>query len=69
MVVITTKVVVHVAKYLAINYDKVMMINNQSFGLTFMLYLVDAFKCILILLNLKRLVGDGTINNLTNWSK
>jgi hypothetical protein len=69
MVLITTKVIVHVARYLAINYDEVTMINNQSFGLAFVLYLEDAFKCILILLNLKRLVGGGTINNLTNGSK
>ncbi len=69
MVLITTKVVVNVARYLAINYDKVTMINNQSFGLAFVFYLVDAFKCILILLNLKRFISDDTINNLTNGSK
>jgi hypothetical protein len=41
------------------------MINNQ-YGGNIHAYLVDGFKHILVLLNLERLVGGSTFDNLTN---
>ncbi len=52
-------------KYIVINYDEVMIVDNQSW-VNIYAYLVEGFKCSLILLNLERLVSGGTISNLTN---
>jgi hypothetical protein len=41
------------------------MVDNQSW-VNVHAYFVEGFKCILILLNLERLVGGGITNNLTN---
>jgi hypothetical protein len=60
-----TNVAIHVAKYLVVNYKEVIMTDNQSW-ISIHTYLVEGFKCILVLLNLKRLVSGGTVDNLTN---
>jgi hypothetical protein len=65
MVFTAIKVMVHATRYLAISCDKVMMINNQSW-VNIHAHLVDGFKCISILLDLKRSIDGGIINNLTN---
>jgi hypothetical protein len=65
IVLISTKVVVHVAMYFAISCDEVTMINNQSW-VNIHAYLVEGFKCIPIFLNLEILVDGGTTNYLTN---
>jgi hypothetical protein len=44
--------------------DEVMMVDNQSW-VNIHAYLADGFKCISILLNSEKLIGSGTINNLT----
>jgi hypothetical protein len=64
IVLIATKMVSHAAKYLVI-CNEVMMIDNESW-INIHTYLVEDFKCIPILLNLKGLVNGGTIDNLTN---
>jgi hypothetical protein len=64
MVFSAIKVTIHATRYFAICCDKVMMIDNQSW-LTSMLTLWMAFKCMSILLDLKRPTDGGTINNLT----
>jgi len=58
-------VAIHVAKYLVVSCNEVIMIDNQSW-INIHTYLVKGFKCIPILLNLERLVSGGTIDNLTN---
>jgi hypothetical protein len=50
---------------LCITCDKMMMANNKSL-INIHVYLVDGFKCIPILLNLKKMVNGGTFNNLSN---
>jgi hypothetical protein len=40
------------------------MMDNQSW-VNIHVYLANGFKCILILLNLEKLIGSGTIDNLT----
>jgi hypothetical protein len=65
MVFTAIKVMVHATRHLVICCDKVMMIDNQSW-VNIHAHLVDGFKCILILLHLKRPTDGGTINNLTN---
>jgi uncharacterized protein related to proFAR isomerase len=65
IVLITTKVDVHVARYLVVSCDEVMMINNQSW-VNFHTYLMEGFEHIPILLHLERLVGGGNVDNLTN---
>jgi len=52
------------ARYLAFSYDEVMMINNQSWCNSHV-YVVDGFEKMPLLLNLERVVGKGTTNNLT----
>jgi hypothetical protein len=64
IVPIASKMVIHVVKYLVI-CNEVMMIDNESW-INIHTYLVEGFKCILILLNLERLVSGGIANNLTN---
>ncbi len=44
--------------------DEVTMMDNQSW-VNIHVYLANGFKCILILLNLEKLIGSGTIDNLT----
>jgi len=46
------------------NCDEVTTMDNQSW-VNIHAYLVDGFKCISILLNLEKLIGGGTIDNLT----
>ncbi len=46
------------------NCDEMTIVDNQSW-VNIHAYLVDGFKCISILLNLEKLIGDGTIDNLT----
>jgi hypothetical protein len=41
-----------------------MMVDDQSW-VNIQAYLMDGFKCILILLNLEKLIDNGTIDNIT----
>ncbi len=65
IILITTKVVVHVMRYATISCDDATMIDNQS-QVSIHAYLLEGFKKLPILLNLKMMVGDGIINNLSN---
>jgi hypothetical protein len=64
IVIESIKVVVQKAKYLAISYDEVTTINNQSWCKVHT-YVVDRFKWIPLLLNLEKVIGGGNANNLT----
>jgi hypothetical protein len=55
IVLISTKVVVHVPMYFVVGYDEMTMIDSQSW-VNIHAYLVEGFKRIPILLNLERLV-------------
>ncbi len=65
IVLITTKMTIHVAKYLVVICHEMMMIDIESW-INIHTYLVEGFKCIPILLNLERLVNIGIADNLTN---
>jgi len=65
IVLTSIKVVIHATMYFAVSCDEVTMIDNQSW-VSIHAYLVEGFKHIPILLNLKRLVGGGTTDYLTN---
>ncbi len=54
------KIVIQKVEYIAINYDEITNINNQSHA-----YIVDGFRRLPLLLNLERLFNESTINNLT----
>jgi hypothetical protein len=51
--------------YAIISCDEATMIDNQSY-VSIHAYLLEGFKKLPILLNLKMLVGGGIINNLSN---
>ncbi len=65
IVINPTKKIIHVARYIVVSGDEVTMIDNKSW-VNVHVYLVDGFKRIHVLLNLKRLIGGGTIGNMTN---
>jgi len=58
------KVVIQKVKYIIVSYDEVTTIDNQS-GCSAHAHIVDGFKRVPLLLNLARLLGGGTIDNLT----
>jgi hypothetical protein len=60
-----TKEIIHVARYIIVSGDEVTMIHNKSW-VNVHVYLVDGFKCIHVLLNLKRLIGGGITSNMMN---
>jgi hypothetical protein len=64
IVIVSTKVILQKARYLAINCDEVSIINNQSWC-NVHTYVVDDFKRIPLLLNLKRVIGGGNVDSLT----
>ncbi len=51
------------ARYFTINCNDVMMIDYQS-QCNIHVYVVDGLKRMLLLLNLERVVGGGTVDNL-----
>ncbi len=51
------------AKYLAISYDEVSTMDNQSWC-SVHAYVVDDFKRIPLLLNLEKVIGGGNVDNL-----
>lgn len=61
---ITTKKYIFTTSFLVMSCDEVTTVDNQSW-VNIHAYLVDGFKCISILLNFKKLIGGGTIDNLT----
>lgn len=63
--VITTKIIIHVMKYIVVNCDEVMIVDNQCW-VNIHADLVEGFNCSLILLNLERQVSGGTTNKFTN---
>jgi hypothetical protein len=65
IVVNATKEIIYVARYIVVSGDEVTMIDNKSWD-NVHAYLVDGFKCIHVLLNLKRLISGGTIGNMAN---
>ncbi len=52
------------AKYIIVNCDEVTIIDNQSWC-NVHAHIVDGFKRVPLLLNLERLLGGGTLDNLT----
>jgi hypothetical protein len=52
-------------KHLAINYDEVTTIDNQSWC-NVHAYVVDDFKRIPLLLNLERVIGGDNVDKLTS---
>jgi hypothetical protein len=58
------KVVIQKSKYIIVNYDEVMTIENQSWC-NVHAYNVDGFKWVPLLLNLERVFSKGAIDNLT----
>jgi len=65
IVINAIKEIIHVARYIVVSGDEVTTIDNKSW-VNFHVYLVDGFKHIHVLLNLKRLIGGGTTGNMTN---
>ncbi len=61
---ITTNFFFPTTRFLVMSCDEVTMMDNQSW-VNIHVYLANGFKCILILLNLEKLIGSGTIDNLT----
>ncbi len=59
------KKTIHATSFLAISCDEVMTIDNQSW-VNIHACFMDSLKCIPILLYLKRLDSDDTVDNLTN---
>jgi len=57
------KVVIQKVKYIIVSYDEVTTIDNQSWC-SVHAHIVDGFKKVPLLLNLARLLGGGTIDNL-----
>jgi hypothetical protein len=66
IVVIETKVGIHLTRHLATSCNEVKRINNQGWVSPYLFYLMEGLKHMPILLNLERSCDDGTINNLTN---
>jgi hypothetical protein len=60
----STKVAIQKIKYIIVSCDEVTIIDHQSWC-NLHAHIVDGFKGILLLLNLERLLGGGTIDNLT----
>jgi len=58
------KVVIQKAKYIIVNCDEVTTIDNQSWC-SVHAHIVYGFKKVPLLLNLERLLGGGTVDNLT----
>jgi hypothetical protein len=52
IIFIAIKMVIHVAKYFVVICNEMMMIDNESW-INIHTYLVEGFRCISILLNLK----------------
>jgi hypothetical protein len=63
MVKALQQTIIHVVKYIVVNCDEVMIVDDQSWVNTHV-YLVEDFKCSLILLNLERLVNGGVTTTL-----
>ncbi len=57
------QVVIQKAKYIVVNYDEVITIDNQSWC-SLHVYIVDRFKWVALLLNLERVFNKSTIDNL-----
>ncbi len=51
------------ARYFTISCNEVMMIDYQSW-FSIHVYVVDGFKRMFLLLNLEKVVGGGTVDNL-----
>jgi hypothetical protein len=63
IIVESIRAIVEKAKYLAISYNEVTTINNLSWC-NVHAYFVDNFKRIPLLLNFKKVIGGGNVDNL-----